>query len=85
MLLRRFGQAETAAPTYNVGAALGPLLAGTIMGFVVWKSARSLHIDSQKARGLAITVGVTTAVGQIATMWIKDLAQKAGVPTNVLS
>lgn len=81
MMLRKLGQTEE---TPNVVAALGPLVAGTIMGFVVWQSARSLNIDPQKSRGLAITIGVTTAIGQLATKWMSALAEKAGVSSNVL-
>jgi hypothetical protein len=49
------------------------------MGYVVYRTARSLKVDVPKSRGIALTIGVTTAIGQIANGWFHGWLAKAGV------
>jgi len=68
-----------AGTTFDLAAAVAPLVSGALMGYVVYRTARSLKVDAPKARGVAITIGVTTALGQIANGWFHGWLSKAGI------
>lgn len=81
-LLNAFGQQPTSnAPTgaFDFGAAIAPLVSGVVMGYTVYRIAKSMKVDRLKARGIAVTVGVTVAVGQISNTWFHGWLSKAGV------
>jgi len=68
-----------AAGGFDLVEAVGPLVSAAVTGYTIYKIARSMKIDKAKCRGLAITVGVTTAIGQIANTWFSGYLAKAGI------
>lgn len=74
--LRGFG-AEAAPAKTTITTMLGPVISGGIMGLVVYSIARSFQVEAAKARGIGITVGLTTAAGQIASSWLQGMLKKA--------
>lgn len=68
----------TDADKTTVTTILGPVISGGIMGLVVYSIARSFEVDAAKSRGIGITVGLTTAAGQIASSWLRGMLAKAG-------
>ena len=69
----------TSGTKFDLAASVAPLVSGAIMGYVVYRTARSLKVDVPKSRGIALTIGVTTAIGQIANGWFHGWLAKAGV------
>lgn len=77
--LQMLGQVASPNASFDLAAAVAPLVSGALMGYVVYRTARSLKVDAPKARGVAITIGVTTALGQIANGWFHGWLTKAGI------
>jgi hypothetical protein len=71
--------AAAAPGSFDLVEAVGPLVSAAVTGYTIYKIARSMKIDKAKCRGLAITVGVTTAIGQIANSWYSGYLSKAGI------
>lgn len=81
--LQLLGQTSNREPSTNgefdLGASIAPLASGAIMGYIIYRTARHLEVDVPKSRGIAVTMGVTIALGQIANSWLHGWLRKAGV------
>lgn len=67
-------------PGTSTAGVLSAVVSGAIMGYVIYRTARYMEVDSPKARGIAVTVGVTTALGQIANGWLSSWIDQAKTP-----
>lgn len=61
-------------------AVAAPLISGAIMTAVSYSVARAMEIEKSKSWGLAATMGIVTAIGQIASGWLRGYAAKAVDP-----
>lgn len=67
-----------ATPKVSTAAVniLGPIVSGSVITFVTYGVARQHQIDKPKAWGIATTIGLITAIGQVASGWLKNWAAK---------
>lgn len=63
----------------------GAALSGGIMGLVAYGVCSGFDVPSNKATGIGVTIGLMTAVGQIASAllkgWADDVMKTAGATT----
>lgn len=64
-------------------AALQPIIGGAIMGLVCYSIARKVGVDEKGAKGVALALGATTAIGQLASSWLKGWTDKALAAANL--
>jgi len=76
-LAKAADKAKEQTSSVTTAAVLAPLLSGAIMTGVTYSVARAMEIEKSKSWGLAATMGIVTAFGQIASGWLRGWATKA--------
>lgn len=82
----RIAQALSAdAPASGIDwkAIISPILGGTIIGLVCYNLAKKIGVSQPQAKGVALAMGAVTAVGQIASSWLKGWTDKAIAAANL--
>lgn len=75
--------ADAPASGLDWKAALQPIIGGAIMGLVCYSIARKVGIDEKGSKGVALALGATTAIGQLASSWLKGWTDKALAAANL--
>jgi hypothetical protein len=75
-------QTTLGAGAVNWMNALTPVISGLIMATVGYGTARTMSVESRKALGIGVTLGVITAIGQLSSSWLIDWAKKAATPST---
>lgn len=78
-LLGQTTQKNNSNGEFDLVASVAPLFSGALTGYIIYKTARHLDVDIPKSRGIAVTMGVTVALGQIANSWLHGWLRKAGM------
>lgn len=63
--------------TVDWKAVASPMVGGFIIGLVVYSIARKVGVNENQSKGTALAVGAVTAIGQIASTWLKGWTDKA--------
>jgi hypothetical protein len=58
-------------------AAVQPIIGGAIMGLVAYSIAKKVGVNDSGAKGVGLALGAVTAIGQLASSWLKGWTDKA--------
>jgi len=63
-------------------SAMAPIISGAIMGLVGYNMAAAMGVENNKSKGLGLALGAVTAIGQIASSWLRGWTDKALATTG---
>lgn len=68
------------APSSGVAdwkAAVRPIVGGAIIGLVAYSLAKKIGVSDSESKGVGLALGAVTAIGQLASSWLKGWTDKA--------